>query len=572
MRSGSNRRKRAVRARRVAAGALVVASGRLVLVVCVLAGVVFAVAVGSARAESLCTDTWTGPSEGLWTTASDWSSGSVPTSSDVACIGAGKLVDVAEGANQVGVVQGEGGLEVAGGVLEVSSALETSTLRSLTVRSGGVLTGAATVAVSGSFVWKGTSGGPYSTLSGSGKTVIESGASAVLEREALHLEGRVLVNEGTMTWERAEIVMFETAELENKGLLRDHGLFGSGIFAFGESPASLVNTGTFEKTGEEPVSSISVPFINRGAVQVAAGELALEDGGVGEGAGCAWSPSSGAAVTFARGSFTMAGCSWSGAINITSATVATENVTTSAVQLTMPGGVISVGGSLSVNSLSLSGGEVLGGGTLTIAHSLSWSGSSGPMAGSGTTVLAGGATATLTNDRMFLDGKRRFVNEGTMTLVGAELLMAEEAVFENNGKFNDNSEFGANIGLAQQGGSPSFVNNGAFDKEEGEGTVTVGVDFTNNGSVSEGKGHIVFQQPKEVSSETQFGGSSLPNRPCPKCGDPVVVATGDLVETQNGPFGRWARGGPEPHADLQLTGRGQRRERHLWLWLVELVH
>ena len=62
---------------------------------------------------------WTGPAEGSWTTAEDWSTGIVPTSTDVACIGAGKTVDVTVGTNQTGVVQGEGTLVISGGSLEV---------------------------------------------------------------------------------------------------------------------------------------------------------------------------------------------------------------------------------------------------------------------------------------------------------------------------------------------------------------------------------------------------------------------------------------------------------------------
>lgn len=85
----------------------------------------------SASAEPLCTDTWTGPSEGEWTTAEDWSTGKVPTSTDVACIGSGKTVNVTAGTNATGVIQGEGTLAISGGSLEVANALEVSSIATL---------------------------------------------------------------------------------------------------------------------------------------------------------------------------------------------------------------------------------------------------------------------------------------------------------------------------------------------------------------------------------------------------------------------------------------------------------
>jgi hypothetical protein len=85
-----------------------VGTGLLVALVALVA-LVFAPA--SALAEPLCTDNWTGPSEGNWETAADWSSG-VPTSSTVACIGSGKTVKLTEGAHPVGVLEATGSVWV----------------------------------------------------------------------------------------------------------------------------------------------------------------------------------------------------------------------------------------------------------------------------------------------------------------------------------------------------------------------------------------------------------------------------------------------------------------------------
>jgi hypothetical protein len=85
----------------------VLAGGAVVRLACLVAVVLVGVLVlpAGASAEPLCTGTWTGPGEGEWTTAADWSAG-VPVSTSVACVGAGKTVRVTGGSDETGVVQG----------------------------------------------------------------------------------------------------------------------------------------------------------------------------------------------------------------------------------------------------------------------------------------------------------------------------------------------------------------------------------------------------------------------------------------------------------------------------------
>ena len=63
-------------------------------------------AVPAAHAGPSCTDTWTNTAGGDWGTATDWSEGTVPTISDVACITtAGTYtvtISAADGAQTVG--------------------------------------------------------------------------------------------------------------------------------------------------------------------------------------------------------------------------------------------------------------------------------------------------------------------------------------------------------------------------------------------------------------------------------------------------------------------------------------
>src|SRR5579872_2895910 len=163
-----------------------------VLLVCGFLGVLVS-CPAVASAEALCTDSWLGGSEATWSTASSWSAGHVPSSTDVACIGAGKSVGISSGSNQVGVVQGLGAVAITGGSLEVVNALEPSSIATLSVL-GGVLTGAAEVDVTGSFL-----GGSNGSISGSGALVIAPGATGAISTNSDLLLGGTLINNGSFT-------------------------------------------------------------------------------------------------------------------------------------------------------------------------------------------------------------------------------------------------------------------------------------------------------------------------------------------------------------------------------------
>ena len=124
-------------------------AARAVIVIAALgAGVV---APSIAQAAPMCTTSFI-PASGSWATASNWTSGIVPSSSDVACVPSGAVVTTT-GTAQAGVVWApDAKIVVAAGSLTVSDTVTASQLRDL-VMSGGQLNGSATVNVSGSFDW-----------------------------------------------------------------------------------------------------------------------------------------------------------------------------------------------------------------------------------------------------------------------------------------------------------------------------------------------------------------------------------------------------------------------------------
>ena len=508
-----DRRARARVARNVALGAsqvvLLTASQAAVLAV----GPSGMVVPEVAAAESVCTDAFA-VSEGAWSTPGNWSEGRVPGSSDVACIGSGKTARVFEAGNQAGVVQGEGTLELADGSLEVSDALEVSSLHALTL-TGGILTGAATVDVSGSLTWEG------GVMAGSGSTVIAFGATASLGN--VNIEGsRLVVNEGTATDGSNTFTMSETAVFENTGTFKANAESTPPVFRVYTGTPKIVNTGLFEKTAGTGRTEIGIPFESEGTIDGASGELRFFSG-----------------TEVALSASTLEG-------SIESfATVTAGNLKASHVTLLVAGGSFSVSGgsTATIGTLEQVNASAIltGAGTVDVSGSLTTN--YGVMRGSGSTVVLPGATATLGNT--YLEEARSLVNEGVVTFGEGEITMTGTAEIKNLATFKANAETTSPVFRIGEGGTPRIVNSGVFEKTSGTERGEVEPHFENLGSIKEETGKLDFLKPIKAEPETQYGGSENPSAPgqapLPKCGDPVDCATGNFSEAQT---------------DLAVGGRG----------------
>jgi RHS repeat-associated protein len=418
-----------------------------------------------ASAESMCSDNWTGPSEGEWTTPGDWSAGHVPGSSDVACIGLGKTVKVASGTDLAGVVQGEGSLTISGGSLELTNTLEVSSIHSLRL-SGGTLTGAATLKVSGSLLWE------SGTMSGLGTTILASGASGFKEeRGEVYLEQRTLVNEGTFTFGSGLIRMSEGAEIKNTGTFSLNST-GTDLSAGSGAPPLFVNTGVLQKAAGSEVAQISVDFENKGAVNGKTGTIAFTN--------------SSDTGTLASGSVL------EGAVAINGPTVTGDGFSSPSGTVTLEGGSLSMatGNTATVAHLvMLSNGTLTGPGTMKVSGSLSWE--SGTMSGPGTTVLMSGATGSKEEGSWIDMAQRKFVNEGIFTLGTGQIVMSEGAEIKNAGTFNLNAR-GTDLTTEGSGAPPLFVNTGTVQKTASTEVAQINVDFENKGTVNGKTGTIAF--------------------------------------------------------------------------------
>ncbi len=451
---------------------------RIRLLVALPASLVLWLAAPSlAVAEPLCSDTWVGPSEASWQTAADWSTGKVPSSTDVACVGSGKAVKVTEGTNQAGVVQGEGSLSITGGSLEVASVLESSTIKTFSM-SNGTLTGAGTLTVTGVFEWK------NGTMAGPGKTVIGSNLSGNSINGLPLLTERTLVNEGTVLFAgNSTMSMSEGARLENKGTFKANianASEGLRIASGSKVTPAVVNTGTVEKT-EIGGTTIAVPFENHG-VAIAlggGGSLIFADGGSSN------STSEWSTVSLNTGTFTLSGSKLAGAISVKEATVNAENVQTENTSMYLTSGATLniTAGTLTIANFESDKSTLTGAGTLDATGSLAWT-NGGTMSGSGKTVIASSTTKSQIRGETLLT-ERTFVNEGVVR-VGDMMSMSEGARLENKGIAEANTVH-ASEGIKVASGSkitPLIVNKGTFEKTE-EGETTVSVLFENWGTVSQ---------------------------------------------------------------------------------------
>jgi RHS repeat-associated protein len=492
-----------------------------------------ALGVAGASAEPLCTDSWTGPSEGRWETAADWSSASVPGSSDVVCIGSGDTVEAGGSVDHAGVLEVKGTLEITG-TLEVSDALEASSVASLSL-SGGTLRGAGTVDVSGSLAW------PSGELSGSGSLVLGSGVSVAMSGsgERRVANGYVLANEGTITLSGGRLSLLEGAQLRSSGVFKVNSETSPAI-AFGGSGVSIRNSGTFERTEGTGTATVEPKFENLGTVDAQSGSLSFTEGGTSSGTN-EWHAAEGSAIELENGSFALVGGSMSGSVKIERSDVSMENVNGSSAKLTLsPTGEIDElsipgGATTTIGHLSMVGGTIAGAGTLDVSNSLSRTGTSETtMTGSGSTKVLSGASAVLeSSGTLVVQGSYSLINEGTMTQSSGSIGLDESAELENSGIFKANSERNPTIG---RGGELSkIVNTGSFEKTEGSGTARIEPSFVNLGSIKHPSGAINIE--KEVllrESDSSFGpeGVSAPEQPRSNCGDPVNCATGNLSEAQ----------------------------------------
>jgi len=335
-------------------------------------------------------------------------------------------------------------------------------------------------------------------MSGSGRTILETNATLNLLNSlgSVGLGTRTLENGGTVLWSGATAITMSGVITNRAGALF-HVQTATSISGGGR----FDNAGTFRKSANAGTTTVSgVNFNNSGAVEIQTGSLNLGGNGTHSGS---FSVSSGATLNLAGGthaanassSITGAGkltvvgvLTSSGLVNIAGSNTISSGVATFTGNyictnntLTISGGTATFDGTglVSPAVLDLSNGFLSGSNLVTVLNQMSWTGGAN-MIGSGRTVIPPGVTlnAAMTGLPSL---NRTLENGGTVLWTGTGNLNMSSGVITNRPGALFHALNAAS--LVFSGGSPRFDNAGTFRKSVNTGTTTIGVNFTNYGTV-----------------------------------------------------------------------------------------
>ena len=495
------------------------------------------------------TNNWVGAGgDNQWATATNWSKGTVPVSSDNVCIPStvtraitiqslgSNNQTIASLTSGAPITMANGPLTISGSATFADLAITAGTFTlngtsSLTTleQSAGTLTGSGTVTVSGLLTWSG------GTESGTGTTNANGGMTITGQPS---LDTRTMNNAKTATWNGTAFLLFNGSVFNNKtGATWNHENDSLIAWGGGSTPPTFNNAGTFEKTAGTDSTGGGlanlITFNNTGSVLSSSGILLVDNNGVCSGT-CAgsWSVSSGTTlqlggagtagalsgpisgagtVVFASGTV-----NYTGTYNVTGGTQATSGTAnfTSPATLTNVGPITITNGTLNfttgktitTTTLTQSAGTLTGSDTVTVSGLLTWSG--GTESGTGTTNANGRMTIT---GQPSLD-TRTMNNAKTATWNGTAFLLFNGSVFNNKTGATWNHENDSLIAWGGGSTPPTFNNAGTFEKTAGTDSTGGGlanlITFNNTGSVLSSSG-ILLVDNNGVCSGTCAGSWSV---------------------------------------------------------------
>ena len=435
---------------------------------------------------------------GYWSDAVNWSGAATPGPADRVCIPAGRRAQLYS-SSTVASLDGAGELQLAA-TLTLSDTTMSSAIGTLTLT--GVLTGAGDLTVSKALSWSNSA-----TMSGSGRTIIASGATAAITHTGGTLS-RTLVNYGSITasGSSSRFRGDSSAILDNRGTFTLDNDWGMPLSATGATP-TVRNTGVFRKT-RASTNSVDWRFDNDGIVQAGGSGtgawMIFYGGGVpGDESTGSWS----VGTYWATGTYTLGRSSQI----IGSALASGADLVAPSLDLSGEGTLRLKGGALTltdgatashIDKLSLEGGTLSGPGDLIIDDALTWSG--GTMAGSGRTTIPAAASGVISGGTL----SRTLVNHGSLTGSGTSYLYGDSAaVLDNRGTFTLNivraptTSIGAGLRRTSADATPTLRNTGLIEKTSTrENDVEWRVD--NDGVIEPGGG--------TEASRTFFSGGGVP--------------------------------------------------------------
>ncbi len=365
--------------------------------------------------------------------------------------------------------------------------------------SAGTLGGNLAVPVNGPFNWS------AGTINNTAGVTLNGTSSLTGSAGQMSLSsGGLLINAGSLTWSGSGLnFTFGVATLTN--LSSGTIIIASDVSTQnGGGVNTIGNAGLLRKTGGTGTTAFGVvSLVNTGDVQVQSGTLNLGNGGSATGtfevsanatlqfSGSTYTLSSAASITgagsavFSGGTVNAGGAyNLTGTNNFTGATVNFTNnftITNQSILISAGAANFNTGGTLNLNSLSLSGGSL--GGNLAVPVNGPFNWTAGTINNTGGVTLNGTSSLTGSVGQMSLSSGGLLINAGSLTWSGSGLNFTFGVATLTNlptGTITISSDVSTQNG----GGVNRIGNAGLLRKTGGTGTTTFGnVAFVNTGDV-----------------------------------------------------------------------------------------
>ena len=338
---------------------------------------------GDRYAYGGCTDEFSPQSGNDWGTAANWSEGTVPTSSDVACWPVGTDVTVSSSDSSATAMSVEGGdLTITGGSLSLAGSAG-STLVDL-AETGGGLNGPGSLALSGNFSWTGglisqsepiaitQPAGQTFSITGTGQAYLVGGSISTQSPVTISNTSFIAVGGPTLT--TTSTVTFAPGSYQNNGA--NLTITAAGFITTGATNIPDYNLdldGTTSSLG----GSLTVPSLSStsgSSLTVPSGSNVTVTGGTIDGTitGAGTYTQAGGTNTIASGATLT-----TNAVTITSGTLTVNSGAdyAAAGATTINGGTLNIApNSASTGSLTETAGGLNGPGSLALSGNFSWTG------------------------------------------------------------------------------------------------------------------------------------------------------------------------------------------------------
>jgi hypothetical protein len=431
-------------------------------------------ATSGSSFTALTTAHWINSSGGNWNTASNWSTGTVPTASNDVVIDANGTytvnLDVAPAFNTLTIGGGATGTQTLADAtsrdIAFSNAGTITSSGALTLSSGRLL-GAGVLTVNGALNWNSDSEIDTTVAIANGASMNLSGAGT------RYINGGTINNSGTVNWSGTNNISVYSGGVINNlsgGLFlatNDQQIYQHCCTA----GLAFNNAGTFRKTTATGSTTIlSNGFNNTGTVDIQSGTFVPSSGGTSSGIFNAVSPG---AFLFSTNTY-----------NLTTGATLTGNG-----NFQISGGQLNASASgISVDHVTMTGGNLnitaTGAVTTSAAGVIDWS-SDATLSGAGALTISSGGTLNISGaGTRYIDGGT-LNNLGTINWSGTNNLSVYDSGVINNlgtGIFSVTSDQIIYQHCCSSG--QAFNNAGTFRKTVATGTTTIlSNGFNNSGTV-----------------------------------------------------------------------------------------